>query len=78
MTELERFLFLNYWKVGLPCVAKNHVLRNGPNHLRSKAALEPVIEALMAQGSINVFKDQGANKNMIGMNPLRFNSLNYY
>lgn len=78
MMELERFLFINYWKVGLQCVAKNHVLRNGPYHLRSKAALEPVIEALIAQGSINVFKDQGANKFVIGMNHFRFNSLNYY
>ncbi|ONX72910.1 hypothetical protein A8F17_04925 [Burkholderia cenocepacia] len=78
MTELERFLFLNYWKAGLQCVAKNHVLRNGPNHLRSKAALEPVIEALTAQGSISVFKDQGTNKVMIGFIAYRFGSLNYY
>ncbi|WP_423378108.1 YfjI family protein [Burkholderia sp. LMG 32019] len=77
MMELERFLFINYWKVGLQCVAKNHVLRNGPNHLRSKAALEPVIAALVAQGSITLFRDQGANKIMLGMNQFRFNTLNY-
>ncbi|MBU9169564.1 YfjI family protein [Burkholderia gladioli] len=78
MTGLERFLFINYWKQGLRCIGKNHVLRNGPNHLRSKAELDPVLAALMAQGSIWVYHENGTGKIMIGFLENRFGVLNYF
>jgi hypothetical protein len=77
MLALEKFLYLNYWKLGLMNAGKNQVLRNGPNCLRSKALLEPVIEAMRAQGWIAIFKDHNCNKVIIHLNPERFNMLNY-
>ena len=77
MITLERFMFLNYWKVGLTNVGKNQILRNGPNHLRSKARLEPVLEAMRVQGWIGQFKDVATNRVVISMFPNRFNCLTY-
>lgn len=77
MVAVERHLYFNYWKVGLINAGKNQVLRNGPNHLRSKALLDPVINAMMAQGRILLFKDSSTNKIMIAMNPDHFNTLMY-
>ncbi|CAL62010.1 Conserved hypothetical protein [Herminiimonas arsenicoxydans] len=78
MIAIERYLYLNYWKVGLVNAGKNQVLRNGPNHLRSKVLLEPVIEAMQAQNWIGLIKDDISNKVLIAMNPVRFNQLSYY
>ncbi len=78
MIAVERFLYFNYWKVGLMNAGKNQLLRNGPNQLRSKSLLDPVIDAMKAQGWINVFKDNISNKVMISLNPIRFNMLTYY
>ncbi|WP_230945547.1 YfjI family protein [Burkholderia pseudomultivorans] len=78
MIEVEKFLFFNYWKVGLFNAGKNQVLRNGPNRLRSKALLDPVINAMAAQGRIHLFKDGSSNRIMIGLNANHFNSLMYY
>lgn len=77
MIAVEKFLYFNYWNVGLMNAGKNQLLRNGPNHLRTKAALEPVIEAMKAQGWIGSFKDDTSNKFMISLNPYRFNTLTY-
>lgn len=77
MIAVERFLYFNYWRHGLPNASKNQVLRNGPNSLRSKALLDPVLDAMRAQGWIMLFKENSTNKIMISMNPGRFNSLTY-
>ncbi|MDR5855984.1 YfjI family protein [Caballeronia sp. LZ062] len=77
MVAVEKHLYFNYWKVGLLNVGKNQVLRNGPNHLRSKGQLEPVIHAMTAQGRIGLFKDGPSNRIMIALNPNYFNSLMY-
>lgn len=77
MIAVERFLYLNYWTVRLTSAGKNQVLRNGPNHLRSKALLDPVIDAMKAQGWIGLFKDPASNKILITLNPVRFNSITY-
>lgn len=75
--DIERFLFLNYWKEGVSYAGKNQVLRNGPYYLRQKASLEPVIEAMVAQRKIWLCKDIASNRAMIGMTPDHFNSLRY-
>lgn len=77
MIAVDRFLFFNFWRMGLPNAPKNHVLRNGPNHLRSKASLEPVIEAMVAHGWITVFKEQGSNRVMLNLSPTRYQTLHY-
>jgi hypothetical protein len=74
VAAVERFLHSNFWMHGVERVSKNHVLRNGPNHLRSKSRLEPVIEALVAQGRILLGKDTASNRIVIGLNPLHFGS----
>lgn len=78
MVAVEKHLYFNYWKVGLVSAGKNQVLRNGPNHLRSKALLEPVLSAMAAQGRICFFKDSSSNKIMIALIPNHFNTLMYY
>lgn len=78
MAAVERYLYFNYWKVGLVNAAKNQVLRNGPNHLRLKASLEPVLNALMAQNRISLFKDASNNRIMINLNLSYFSTLTYY
>ena len=77
MVAVEKHLFFNYWKVGLGQAGKNQVLRNGPNHLRSKALLEPVLNAMIAQCKIGWFKDSSTNKIMLTLNPNYFNTLMY-
>jgi Protein of unknown function (DUF3987) len=77
MIAVDKFLYLNYWKFGVMNAGKNQVLRNGPNHLRSKALLEPVLEAMTAQGWISLFKDNMSNKVVIALNPNRFTMLTY-
>jgi hypothetical protein len=78
MVAIEKHLYFNYWKVGLLDAGKNQVLRNGPNHLRRKSLLDPVLNALIAQDRIRLSKDSSANKIMIYLNPSYFSQLTYY
>lgn len=77
IVAVEKHLYFNYWKVGLLRAGRNQVLRGVVDHLRQKAMLYPVLEAMVAQGRIALMKDGSSNKVLIALNPDYFSKVIY-